>query len=154
MTLTNRHEKANKQQKSGTGHKNRTQRLLTIAWKNKNWPKSIFCVFTAFLLGTQFTFIYSPDSWKQLWAVILQERRIHAVLIQSISEGCTCITYISCVYISVESFSAQMTRCFCDRNFYLDFLLCHITDSFYGWVIEKNSINSTQLFSPFLTIYT
>lgn len=61
MTQTPWQEKANKQQKSGTGQKNKEIRgYFAIAWKNKNWPKSIYCVFSAFLLA----FSYREAAWS------------------------------------------------------------------------------------------
>lgn len=61
--------------------------------------------------------------------------------IQSVSEGCACITYTSRAHIYIESFSEQIKLCLCVGNFYRVML----TDPFYSWVPQKNINNLTIL---------
>lgn len=135
MIRTQWHEKANKQQKSGTGQKNKEiegyllllERIkiglnqFTVCFQLSCWP---------------FLTEQTLESSLELWFYSREGKYI-----QSVSEGCACITYTSRAHIYIESFSEQIKLCLCVGNFYPVML----TDPFYSWVPQKNINNLTIL---------
>lgn len=130
MTQTQRHEKANKQQKSGTGQKNKEIRgYLLLLERIKIGLNQFTAYFRLSCLSslTEQTF----ESSLEMRFYSREEKYT-----QSVWEGCASITYTSRAHIYIESFSKQinfMSMCW-------KFVPCHAN----GSLLQFNSSEKQQ----------
>lgn len=135
MTQTQGHEKANKQQKSGTGQKNKEIRgyLLSLERIKIGLNQLTACFQLSCL---PFLMEQTLQSSLELWCYSRKKNTS-----SQCQEGYGCITYTPRAHIYLASFSEQIKLCLRVGNFYRVML----TDPVCSWVPQRNINNLTML---------